>query len=435
MLTKDDVVKVTDFGLAKIQQTSAVTMTMGTGGTLFYMSPEQVRGLANVDQRGDIYSLGMTLYETLTGKTPFTESDTDFSIRQAIVEGKIPPPDRLRPDLPKDLVKVVMKAIDKDPAKRFQTAAEMWTALEKVQIPLPVVDKGTTIDRGGSRSFDPQTKSRRMVYLAIAGVTAVVLFFALRLWMSSPSTTLSISSEPNGSKVFFNGDSVGMTPLTNITVRPGNLSLRLDREGYYTKDTALVLTKGENVSIGVPLRKIQTAPPETAENFPPASSTKSGKAKGSQPKEQSKQTGMATLSLRAMPTGFVTVDGTMRSGNTNQVTTVEVASGERTILFEHPVYGSKILQLTLTPGETKTITCYFESYVSIQSLPVWGTIMIDGKNTDVSTPKDRYPLGVGKHRVTVTRAGYETVEGDKEITIMPAFKENVYQLVFNLRKK
>ena len=125
MLTPNNIVKVTDFGLAKIQQVSGATMTLGTGGTLYYMSPEQIRGLSNVDHRGDIYSLGMTLYETLTGKVPFTDAETDFSIRQMVVEGRVPPPDKMNPALPRDLVKVVMKSIEKDPAKRYQSAGAM----------------------------------------------------------------------------------------------------------------------------------------------------------------------------------------------------------------------------------------------------------------------------------------------------------------------
>ena len=89
MLANDDIVKVTDFGLAKIQHGLAATVTVGTGGTLCYMSPEQVRGLAHVDARGDIYSTGMTLYVTLAGQVPFAASETDFSVMNAIVEGRI----------------------------------------------------------------------------------------------------------------------------------------------------------------------------------------------------------------------------------------------------------------------------------------------------------------------------------------------------------
>jgi serine/threonine protein kinase len=130
MLTDQDVVKITDFGLAKRLEPSPNASTVLAGGTLYYSPPEQLDSLANVDFRGDIYSLGMTMYEALTGKIPFADTASDFRIRQAIVEGNIPSPAKLRPDLPDDIVRLVMKAIHKDPAKRYRSAAAMAEALE-----------------------------------------------------------------------------------------------------------------------------------------------------------------------------------------------------------------------------------------------------------------------------------------------------------------
>ena len=139
MLTDRDVVKITDFGLAKRLDPSANASTMLVGGTLYYSPPEQLDSLANVDYRGDIYSLGMTMYEALTGKIPFADTSSDFKIRQAIVDGTIPPPNRLRPDLPDGFVQLVMKAIHNDPAKRFRSAAAMLEALEECETsPSPV---------------------------------------------------------------------------------------------------------------------------------------------------------------------------------------------------------------------------------------------------------------------------------------------------------
>jgi serine/threonine protein kinase len=134
MLTEHDVVKITDFGLAKRLDPSPNASTILAGGTLYYSPPEQLDSLANVDYRGDIYSLGMTMYEALTGKIPFADTASDFRIRQAIVEGTISPPNKLRLDLPDDVVRLVMKAIHKDPAKRFRSAAAMAEELENCAI-------------------------------------------------------------------------------------------------------------------------------------------------------------------------------------------------------------------------------------------------------------------------------------------------------------
>jgi len=133
MLTRKGMVKVTDFGIAKLRQPdSGETVTQGgQGGTLKYMSPEQISNISAVDARSDIYSLGMTAYEILSGSLPFKESDTDFDIMRKVVEGEIPPPDEFAPEIPSGLAQWVMGAIQKQQDDRFQTVEEMLTALRE----------------------------------------------------------------------------------------------------------------------------------------------------------------------------------------------------------------------------------------------------------------------------------------------------------------
>ena len=105
MLTRTDdgrsIVKVLDFGIAKnIQANNAQTRTRGTVGTLFYMSPEQVRALPDIDHRTDLYSVGVTLFEALNGSLPFDITRDEFAIRKQIVEGQLkqfPPAGRASP--------------------------------------------------------------------------------------------------------------------------------------------------------------------------------------------------------------------------------------------------------------------------------------------------------------------------------------------------
>jgi serine/threonine protein kinase len=131
MLTTDGVVKVTDFGIAKLRQPdSGETVTQGgQGGTLKYMSPEQISSIDDVDARSDVYSLGMTAYEILAGDLPFEETDTDFDIMRKVVEGKIPPPDEINPEIPSGLAQWIVGAIQKEQDDRYQSAEEMKTAL------------------------------------------------------------------------------------------------------------------------------------------------------------------------------------------------------------------------------------------------------------------------------------------------------------------
>ena len=133
LLTENMQVKVSDFGLAKIQEDSSATMVTRvgmTGGTLHYMPPEQTESLSSVDHRGDLYSLGMTFYQMLAGRVPFEEKSSTMSILRIIDEQRIPPPNTFNPEIPQALVDIVMKAIDKYPDNRYQTAAKMRAAID-----------------------------------------------------------------------------------------------------------------------------------------------------------------------------------------------------------------------------------------------------------------------------------------------------------------
>ena len=131
MLTQDGMVKVTDFGIAKLRQPdSGETVTQGgQGGTLKYMSPEQISNISAVDARSDLYSIGMTAYEMLAGDLPFEASATDFDIMRRIVEGELPPPDELNADIPSGLAQWVVGAIRTGQDDRYQSAEEMLEAL------------------------------------------------------------------------------------------------------------------------------------------------------------------------------------------------------------------------------------------------------------------------------------------------------------------
>jgi len=121
-------VKVVDFGIAKATQHGGETRSGVLKGKVSYMSPEQCRGKA-LDRRSDVYALGIVLYELATVRRLF-KGDSDFMTMSGIVAGKIPPPSSRRPDLPAELEAIIMKALARDPAERFQSAAAMREALE-----------------------------------------------------------------------------------------------------------------------------------------------------------------------------------------------------------------------------------------------------------------------------------------------------------------
>src|SRR5215218_1510480 len=149
MIDDDRRVKVTDFGIARAG-TSQMTEAGSIVGTAQYLSPEQARG-AQVDQRSDLYSVGVVLYELLTGKVPFTgESPVEIAMKH--LSATPPPLTAKRPDIPSSLESIVLRALAKDPAARYQTAEEMDAELERVGRGLAVSreteEAATTVLRG-----------------------------------------------------------------------------------------------------------------------------------------------------------------------------------------------------------------------------------------------------------------------------------------------
>lgn len=127
LLTRSGVVKVMDFGIAKIEQALGMTRTTALMGTPYYMSPEQIEptrfGLQRVDSRTDIYSMGVTLYELLAGVVPF-QGASEFAIQRAHLEEMPQPPTVYYPHIPQSVVASLFKAIAKDPRQRYQHAED-----------------------------------------------------------------------------------------------------------------------------------------------------------------------------------------------------------------------------------------------------------------------------------------------------------------------
>ncbi len=135
LVTPEDVVKVTDFGIVKVRGVKGGTQMGFNPGTPEYMSPEQARG-RDLDQRSDIYSLGVVFYEILTGHVPF-EGDgsgtSDYEIRRGHIELPVPPLSKYYPGVSPELEKIVFKALEKNPDDRYQTGQQFLEVLEEFE--------------------------------------------------------------------------------------------------------------------------------------------------------------------------------------------------------------------------------------------------------------------------------------------------------------
>ncbi|HET8549313.1 MAG TPA: protein kinase [Bryobacteraceae bacterium] len=196
IVTPDGTVKLMDFGIARIAD-RRLTQTGLTVGSLYYMSPEQINDPQNVDARADLYSVGVSLYQMVTGTRPF-EGESDYSIMSAHVSVQPVPPMAIDPRLPEALNDIILMAIAKERERRFQTAEAFRRALDTVAgsviaaAPLPVSDRGTVMPAASAAvapppplptpaTLPPPRAGHRGLYMAVGGV-AVVAVLAIVAW-------------------------------------------------------------------------------------------------------------------------------------------------------------------------------------------------------------------------------------------------------------
>ena len=193
MLTPQGVVKLMDFGVARPGNEAGMTMTGTTLGSLNYMPPEQVKG-ETADARSDLYSLGVSLYEMVTGRLPF-RGDSGYSLMTAQLQEAPEPPIAVRPDLPKGLSDIILMALAKEPERRFQSATAFRNALKSVvgsptEAPVAAVAPAPTVATRAATSATQQQvaavastqpppptaqKSHRGLYVALGAILVVAI--------------------------------------------------------------------------------------------------------------------------------------------------------------------------------------------------------------------------------------------------------------------
>ncbi len=186
MITAHGLVKLMDFGIAKSAHDVQLTRPGTTLGSVYYMSPEQVRG-GDIDGRSDIYSFGVMLYELLTGRKPF-EADSSYSLLNAHLNEIPTPPIEVNPDLSRELNDVVLRAMAKLPEERFRTADEFRYAImpRREPPPAPVPRPEEKPDSTPKEQVQPapypssmSATARRRLWTRIGAATAILAVIAV----------------------------------------------------------------------------------------------------------------------------------------------------------------------------------------------------------------------------------------------------------------
>src|SRR3954453_4097551 len=211
MLTPSGVVKLMDFGIARSSTDHKLTQTGTTVGSLYYMSPEQIQGVTAPDARSHLYSVGVSLYELVTGKRPF-DGDSQFAIMSAPLAGTPIPPVKVDPPLPQLLNDVILMSVNKEAAARFQTAAALRNALGNVVRDLnpaaaPVAPQATPVKRvqpapaaaAAPTATPVNAESRRGIWMglgAVAAVLGIVAIIALAPWKNTGAAPKLVAPTP-----------------------------------------------------------------------------------------------------------------------------------------------------------------------------------------------------------------------------------------------
>jgi serine/threonine-protein kinase len=206
MRTPGGIIKLMDFGIARSSADHKLTQTGTTVGSLYYMSPEQIQGVTTPDARSDIYSVGVSLYELVTGKRPF-DGDSQFAIMSAHLQGTPIPPVTIDPRLPQLLNDVILMSVAKDAGARFQTAGAMRNALAslvaepkaataQVPVPAPVPTARPAALPAGQLAKPAQPVSHRGQWMALGAVVAVLAIvgvIALAPWKGTGAASPKVA--------------------------------------------------------------------------------------------------------------------------------------------------------------------------------------------------------------------------------------------------
>jgi len=170
MSTDDEQVKIMDFGLAKVRGGVQLTTDHSTLGTAAYMSPEQVKG-EEVDQRSDIWSFGVVMYEILTGQLPF-KGEYEQAVTYSIVNENPNPISEVRSDLPHELEIIINKCLEKNVENRYQHADDILVDLRKI---VKEFETKEILSKAGVSDTQPQKQSRSFIFQGV--ITFVVILF------------------------------------------------------------------------------------------------------------------------------------------------------------------------------------------------------------------------------------------------------------------
>lgn len=465
MRTPECVVKVMDFGIARVLGTDRMTRTGHLIGTIEYMAPEQVRG-RETDARSDVYALGIVLYEMVTGQVPF-EADSDFELMRAQAEDRPPPPRTVMPSVPAAIEKAILRALAKSPEARFQTVADfrevledslqqgtsatahagggiaarfrslLWpeAALEPARPPeTRLVDAPPTGEVKATRLA--ATKETRLAtdeaatalapsrwwaawqswpLWKVGVATGVPVLIAVLLWVVlAPGRQADRGMEQPADSVVAMSDA---TPSSDLTEReaPAAHDAEQPRPASGPKITPL-----EESRYRATEQPPQENPSETTRREPEqrTSATPRTEPPQSSVAETPAPPRLGTLRVLVRPFGDVYVNGTRKAAGTSRPYTEDLSAGTYRVRVVHPSFGTWEKAVQVHAGRDHDVVFNFnaEYRLTVTSNPPNAEILIDGQSTGRYTPSV-VTMRPGQHTITVRKRGYQVAGSARQMMV------------------
>lgn len=485
LLTKDGRVKITDFGLAKIRTSDTdLTATHETAGTVAYMSPEQVEGLKHVDERSDLFSVGLMAYEMLTGNLPFSRSGSYYSIQRAIVQDAFEPPSTHVEDLPKRIDTVVMRLLEKDADARYSSAEQALDGLEPLDAPSRVSTPAIlSAPVASTQTADSPSWVWAMSAVAALLVLTGITLGVMRVLDVSPvpaappdtSAVLAIRTQP-AAQIFVNGDTLGPSPQSEIRVPPGTVTVRAERPDFVAAETTFTAAGRGSVTLRLdeapdttPAAEARTGTLEISSRPSGATVEVNGTRAGQTPLTLSRPIGPASIrvtkpgyrpyfserriqqnqnvdvsatlqpipaavTLNFQPFATVFVDDEQRSIERVEYWADSLRPGRRTIVARYR--STEWVQvIDLQPGASFTRDVDFTKEVEVsviaqnengESIPN-AEILVDGEPAGYAPQS--LPLRVGRHIIEVRKPGFQGAERTVDVD-----EDAAGRLMFTLRE-
>jgi predicted Ser/Thr protein kinase len=425
MITANGTVKIMDFGIAK--SGGQVTNTGQVLGTPNYMAPEQVKGRP-LDGRSDIFSLGVILYEMLTGEKPFVGQNVTTIIYKIVNETPITPRD-LDVTVHPGLSAIVTKALAKAPDDRYQTGADLVRDLENYKLAGPARSGSTTAI--GLAPAQPE----KTVVLPVR----VVAGGAVRAAAAAPAngpvpvrrpTTAIISGKRSVlfaviATILVLGSAMGGYAYHRTQVKMRQLA-----EQTKAKEAQQLAEQRQPIAIAIPAPtpaekdKEIVAPDTTVKFFPAKKGAQANAQKQALPFKATSSPNkvfvqQSELKLSSQPDGAkVEIDGWSEPNWVTPFTASHLAAGNHTIVFTKAGYLPQTRMVESVTGKSVEVPADLTPAVStlvVTSNPQGASVWVDGKDSGMATPA-QLTLEKGPHHVTVKKAGFKEVSADETLS-------------------